>query len=82
VNCEKLRLALPGFRPQWTDRKGVQEPYDAYRAAGLTGEGLKGDRYFRITRIQRLLNRTHLDGSLHWTATAFAEKDTVPAGLN
>ena len=34
VNCDKIRRVLPGFRPQWTARKGAQELYDAYRAAG------------------------------------------------
>ena len=36
VNCDKIRRVLPNFRPQWTARKGAQELYDAYRAAGLT----------------------------------------------
>ena len=36
VNCDKIRRVLPSFRPQWTARKGAQELYDAYRAAGLT----------------------------------------------
>ena len=35
VNCDKIRRMLPSFRPQWTARKGAQELYDAYRAAGL-----------------------------------------------
>jgi nucleoside-diphosphate-sugar epimerase len=82
VNCAKIRLVLPGFRPQWTARKGAQELYDAYRAAGLTAEDLKGDRYSRINRIQRLLKGGQLDGSLHWTTTASAEKVTVPDGLS
>ena len=33
VNCDKIRRMLPGFRPQWTARKGAQELYDAYRAS-------------------------------------------------
>jgi nucleoside-diphosphate-sugar epimerase len=66
VNCDKIRRVLPGFRPQWTARKGAQELYDAYRAAGLTAEDLKSDRYFRINRIQRLLDAGQLDSSLHW----------------
>ena len=36
VNCDKIRRVLPGFRPQWTARKGAQQLYEAYRAAGLT----------------------------------------------
>jgi hypothetical protein len=65
---------LPGFNPQWTACKGAQELYDAYRDAGLTAEDLKGDRYFRITRIQRLPERGQLDNSLHCTATFLQKK--------
>ncbi len=82
VNCDKIRGALPSFRPQWTARKGAQELYDAYRAAGLTAEEMKDGRYFRINRIQHLLKVGQLDASLHWTATALTENLTVPAGLD
>jgi nucleoside-diphosphate-sugar epimerase len=81
VNCEKIRLSLPNFNPQWTARKGARELYDAYRAIGLTKEDLSGDRYLRINRIQRLLNAGELDGSLHWTAIAPVENVPVPGGL-
>ena len=36
ISCEKISRLLPGFRPQWTARKGALELYDAYRAVGLT----------------------------------------------
>ena len=70
VSCEKIRRTLPNFQPEWTARKGAKELYDAYRAIGLNKEDLKGDRYLRINRIQRLLNAGELDDSFHWTATA------------
>ena len=70
VNCDKIQSVLPGFRPQWTARKGAQELYDAYRAAGLAERDLKDGRYFRINMIQRLLKSGHLDSSLHWSVTA------------
>src|SRR5213078_1878226 len=65
VNCDKIQSVLPGFRPQWTARKGAQELYDAYRAAGLAEGDLKDGRFFRINIIQRLLKSGHLDPSLH-----------------
>jgi nucleoside-diphosphate-sugar epimerase len=68
VNCDKVRKALPGFRPQWTAGRGAQELFDSYRAAGLTSDDLKGARYFRIHHIQRLLDSTTLDLSLRWKA--------------
>jgi nucleoside-diphosphate-sugar epimerase len=66
VNCDKIRAVLPGFRPQWTARKGAQELYDTYRAAGLTFADLESGRYTRISHIQRLLKSGQLDGSLRW----------------
>jgi nucleoside-diphosphate-sugar epimerase len=67
VNCDKIRRVLPGFHPQWTARKGAQELYEAYRAAGLTADDLEGGRYIRISHIQSLLNAGKLDASLHWS---------------
>lgn len=72
VNCDKILRVLPEFQPQWTARKGAQELYDAFRAVGLAKGDLKGDRYLRINRIQRLLKAGELDSSLHWTAAASA----------
>jgi nucleoside-diphosphate-sugar epimerase len=77
VTCEKIKRQLPGFRPQWTARKGAQELLDAYRAAGLTRQDLESGRYFRIVNIQRLLKTGQLDRSLRWTAN----RDLAPAGV-
>jgi nucleoside-diphosphate-sugar epimerase len=67
VTCEKIRQALPAFRPQWTARKGAQELYEAYRAAGLTAEKLAGTPYTRISQIRRLIKSGRLDASLRWS---------------
>lgn len=66
INCDKIRRMLPGFKPQWTARKGAQELYDAYRAAGLRFEDMQRGRYVRISHIQRLLKVGRLDASLRW----------------
>jgi nucleoside-diphosphate-sugar epimerase len=65
VNCDKIRRVLPSFQPQWSARKGAQELYDAYRAAGITAADLERGRYIRITQIQRLMNTGKI---LHWTS--------------
>jgi len=82
VNCDNIRGILPSFRPQWNARKGAQELYDAYRAAGLTAEDMKSGRYFRINRIQQLLNAGQLDASLNWTTSALAENVTASARVD
>jgi nucleoside-diphosphate-sugar epimerase len=67
VSCDKIQRVLPGFRPQWTARKGAQELYEACRAAGITSEDVERGRYTRITTIQRLQKAGRLDASLRWT---------------
>jgi nucleoside-diphosphate-sugar epimerase len=67
VNCDKIRRAVPGFRPQWTARKGARELYDAYRTAGLTFGDIESGRYTRMAQISRLLKSAELDSSLKWT---------------
>ena len=76
VTCEKIKRQLPGFRPQWTAKKGAQELFDAYRAVGLTREEMESGRYFRIVNIQRLLKSGQLDKLLQWSS----EKELAPAG--
>jgi nucleoside-diphosphate-sugar epimerase len=66
INCDKIYRKLPGFRPQWTARKGAKELYDAYRAAGLRLSDIECGRYTRITQIRKLIKAGELDFSLHW----------------
>ena len=66
INCDKIRRMLPGFKPQWTARKGAQELYDAYRAVGLTQEDMNSERYTRLRHIQLLQKSGQLDSSLKW----------------
>lgn len=79
INCEKIRRVLPEFQPQWTARKGAQELYEAYRAAGLTQQHLESGRYIRMNQIQRLLQGQQVDASLRWIVPA---ETAVPALQN
>lgn len=67
VTCDKIRRTLPGFRPQWTARKGAQELYDAYRTASLRSEDMQNSRYVRLGHIRRLLQNGQLDALLRWS---------------
>jgi len=80
INCDKIARLLPGFRPQWTARKGAQELYAAYRSAGLTREGVESNRYIRLKHIRRLLAAGDLDPSLRWanSGKTFPTRDGNP----
>jgi nucleoside-diphosphate-sugar epimerase len=68
VSFDKINKMVPAFRPQWTARKGAQELYDSYRAAGLTAADVSEGRYTRLKAIRKLLDARKLDSGLHWTA--------------
>ena len=68
VDCGKLMLTLPEYRPQWTVRLGMEQLRDAFENNGLTSDELLGDRYFRIKRLRTLQSQGLLDDSLRWTS--------------
>jgi len=65
VSCDKFKRVVPGFVPQWTARKGAQELYEAYHAAGLTWEDIESGRYVRIAQTRRILNAGIVGPTLH-----------------
>jgi nucleoside-diphosphate-sugar epimerase len=64
INCDKIRRALPNFHPQWDARKGAEELYNSYRAAGLTAAEVDSGRYTRISHLRGLLKAEAVDASL------------------
>ncbi|MBM2840281.1 MAG: putative nucleoside-diphosphate sugar epimerase [Bacteroidetes bacterium] len=67
ADFSKIARALPGFKPQWTARRGAQQLYDAYKKVGLKLEDFEGPRYKRIDQIKQLMKSGRLDPSLRWS---------------
>jgi nucleoside-diphosphate-sugar epimerase len=72
VDCNRIAMELPGFRPQWTAERGVAELYEAYKRVGLKLEDFEGERYKRIAHVKRLIASGRLNTSLRWTDQADA----------
>jgi len=66
VTCDKIAREIPGFKPQWTVRRGVEELYEAFTRHRLTLEQLEGDRFMRVKHINSLLDADQLDSNLRW----------------
>jgi nucleoside-diphosphate-sugar epimerase len=66
VSFAKVERRLPGFEPQWTVQRGIEELLDAYRRHGLTLEDFESSRFQRIMRIRELLDAGELDEDLRW----------------
>jgi len=67
VDFSKIERTLPGYRPQWTLRKGIEEMYNAYLTGHMTKEEFLGPRYYRLRTVQGLKERGKLDDSLRRT---------------
>jgi nucleoside-diphosphate-sugar epimerase len=74
VDCTRIATELPGFKPQWTARRGVQELYRAFQEVGLTLEEFEGARYKRIAHMKKLIQDGVLDEDLRRTTD-------VPRGI-
>ncbi len=66
VDFSKIATSLPGFRPEWTLRRGIEQLYRDYTDAGLTWETFDGSQYHRLRTIQRRLQSHELDDELRW----------------
>lgn len=67
VDFTKAETKLPGFKPSWTLRAGIEELYKAY-ARSLTAEDWAGPKYFRLKTVKGLQERGLLDYTLRWVA--------------
>jgi nucleoside-diphosphate-sugar epimerase len=72
VNCDKIRRVLPRFKPQWDARRGAQELYNGYLAAGLTAAEVDSGQYTRIKHLRSLLSDDAVDASLRRCAQGVA----------
>lgn len=70
VSFDKIAQRLPGFRPEWTVRRGVAELLAAFRTHGLTLDDLIGPRFTRLGRVRELIDSGRLDGDLRLAGLA------------
>lgn len=66
VDFGKIRRLLPGFKPRWNCRRGVEQLAAAYRERGLSFDDFEGPRFKRIEQLKLLLATGQVDGTLRW----------------
>jgi len=67
VDCTYIGRRLHGFKPQWTARRGIEQLYHTFRAAGLALGDFEGERFKRIAHVQKLIQDGELDTDLRRT---------------
>jgi nucleoside-diphosphate-sugar epimerase len=66
VDFGKIRRALPGFRTEWTARRGATELMAACRELNLRETDLESRDYIRLKQLRYLLDAGELDETLRW----------------
>jgi nucleoside-diphosphate-sugar epimerase len=70
VSCDRIAQEVPGFKPQWTVAKGIEQLVDTYQRYGLALTDLMGERHQRLLRINALRAGGAIDDSLRWVDRA------------
>lgn len=73
VDCNRIAKEVPGFKPQWTIARGVEELYATYKDVGLTLEDFEGQRFQRIAHVKHLIATGRLTQSLRWAINTETE---------
>lgn len=66
VDFSKISKTLFNFKPSWNLRKGVRELYNTFKDLGLTLEDLQTSKYFRVRKINELMENESVDKDLRW----------------
>jgi len=66
VNFSKIHDQLPGFKPNWTVPKGVEQLRSEFEERGLSFDDLEGSRFMRIKRIEEHIAAGKLNLDLRW----------------
>lgn len=64
VSFQKIRRALPNFRPEWTAARGAEELLRKFRERKLSAEDFASRKFFRLRQIEHLLKTGQVNAQL------------------
>ena len=68
VDFGKIERELPGYRPKWTVRQGIEQLWAAFANGGMTPDLFEGPKYFRLRTVKQLIDRGDLSLELRQVA--------------
>jgi nucleoside-diphosphate-sugar epimerase len=67
VDCDRLRIALPDLRPNWTVRGGIAEVRDQIERLAVSTDSFEGPRLRRSDHLIALQQEGRLNQAFRWT---------------
>jgi nucleoside-diphosphate-sugar epimerase len=66
VRFDKIAAGLPGFRAQWTARKGAEQLYQLFRRIEMSKDGYEFRAFTRLKQLKYLKQTHQVDENLFW----------------
>jgi len=66
ISFEKIEETFKGFSCDWTVEKGIQDMKDGFGKLGLTEETFKNINFYRLQKMEHLLQSGYLTDDLIW----------------
>ncbi len=66
VDFGKIKRLLPGFKPQWNLKKGIEEVRENYLKYKMDDEKFNGRYFSRLKQIQYLIASGRINNDLYW----------------
>ncbi len=66
VDFSKIKAELPGFKPHYDLKKGIEQLFEFYQRYNLNKEKFEGRYFTRLKQLNYLLNQRIIDSNLYW----------------
>ncbi|MEZ5515418.1 MAG: SDR family oxidoreductase [Steroidobacteraceae bacterium] len=66
VSFKKITAQLPGFRCEWTARRGAEQLYELFKRIDMASETYKFRAFTRLKQLNYLKDTGQIDSSLYW----------------
>jgi nucleoside-diphosphate-sugar epimerase len=66
VSFKKIAAQLPGFRPQWTARRGAEQLYELFQRIEMSRDTYEFRAFTRLKQLRYLKQTRQVDENLYW----------------
>jgi nucleoside-diphosphate-sugar epimerase len=66
VEFSKIKTELPGFKPKYILKRGVEQLFDYYQRFNMDKEKFEGRYFTRLKQLNYLINQNRINNNLFW----------------
>ena len=66
MSFKKISEQLPGFRCEWTARRGAEQLYELFKRIEMASDTYKFRAFTRLKQLNYLKDTGQIDSSLYW----------------